>query len=312
MSAAKDLYAILGVSRTATVEEIRRVYRRLARKHHPDRNPGDKAAEERFKAIASAYGALSDPEKRKLYDEFGEDTLRSGFDAEKARAHQRWAQARGTGGGFGGGFGGEVPLDFDIADLFRGASGQRLRTARGEDVVALVELDFAQALRGAEIEVRVPVSTAGTAGESTHKIRIPPGADDGTELRVRGKGMPGRRGGTPGDLVIRTRVRPHSHFSREGLDLHLRLPVTLDEAYRGASIEVPTPEGEVQMKVPPRSSSGTKLRLRDKGVAREGKRGDLYVELQVQVPDREDAALVEALRDSGQLYSRPVREGIRL
>ena len=228
-----------------------------------------------------------------------------------------------------------MPFDFDLGDLFRGGGGRAWNVA-GEDVIALVELDFAQALRGTEIEVRIPghktcpacagsgeskrhrpCTSCGGAGmvaaeEDTHKIRIPPGADDGSELRVRGRGAPGMHGGAPGDLVIRTRVRPHPHFRREGLDLHLRLPVTLEEAYLGASIDVPTLDGSVQMKVPARSASGAQLCLRKKGVARGSQHGDLYVELVVQVPDREDAKLSEALRDSGRLYARPVREGIRL
>lgn len=367
MAAAKDLYAVLGVARTATEEEVKRAYRQLARKHHPDLNPGNKAAEERFKEISFAYEVLSDADKRKRYDEFGEQGLRGGFDPEQARAYRHWADARQATGGRGE----SIPFEFDIGDLFRGA-GRRAWTTAGEDIVAVVELDFAQALRGAEIEVRIPTGrSCGTCGgsgdapgtkpetckecggsgrsqavrgpmrilatckvcggagkrntpcekcggaglvasEDTHKVRIPPGADDGSELRVRGRGGPGLHGGGAGDLVIRTRVRPHPHFRRDGLDLHLRLPVTLEEAYLGASIEVPTPDGAVQMKVPPRSPSGAKLRLRDKGVAKEGRRGDLYVELAVQVPDREDEKLGEALRDSGRLYARPVREGIRL
>jgi DnaJ-class molecular chaperone len=330
MAAAKDFYAALGVARTATEEEIRRAYRQLARKHHPDRNPGDKAAEERFKEISNAYAALSDADKRKLYDEFGEEGLRGGFDPAQARAYRQWAGARGAGAGAAG-WGDSMPFEFDLEDLFRGA-GRRGWANGGEDVVVVVELDFAQALRGTELEVRVPtvqVCTAcgGTAkrrrrcttchgtgrvtSEDTHKIRIPSGADDGSELRVRGRGAPGMHGGAPGDLVIRTRVRPHPSFRRVGLDLHLRLPVTIDEAYLGASIEVPTPDGPVQMKVPPKSTSGTTLRLRDKGVPRGGRRGDLYVELVAQVPDRDDAKLAAALGDGARLYSRPVREGIR-
>lgn len=327
MAAAQDVYAVLGVAKNATLEEIRRTYRQLARKHHPDRNPGDKAAEERFKQIAAAYEVLSDAQKRKHYDEFGEDSLRAGFDPEKARAYQQWGQARGGSGGWSE----SMPFEFDLEDLFR-RGGRSGWTGGGEDVVAVVELDFAQALRGAEIEVRIPGrrvcpacggaskrrrrctvchGTGRVASEDTHKVRIPPGADDGSELRVRGRGAPGLEGGAAGDLVIRTRVRPHPHFRREGLDLHLRLPVTIDEAYLGASIEVPTPDGAVQMKVPPKSTSGTTLRLRDKGVARGDRRGDLYVELVAQVPDRDDASLSQALREGARLYSRPVREGIR-
>jgi molecular chaperone DnaJ len=148
--------------------------------------------------------------------------------------------------------------------------------------------------------------------EQTVEVRIPPGADDGSELRVRRKRGPGIGGGPDGDLLIRTEVEPHPHFTRSGLDLGLKLPITFREAYSGATISVPTPAGAVQMKVPPRASSGTKLRLRGKGVTRGSNSGDLYVELQVQAPDREDATLEDALRESDALYTKNVREEIRL
>lgn len=370
MPDGKDLYAILGVARTATDEEIRTAYRKLARQHHPDVNPDNKQAEERFKEISAASDVLSDAAKRKLYDEFGEEGLSGGFDLEKARAYRRWAASRQAAGPAGG----DVPFEFDLEGLLGGSFARRgaRRSGRGEDIAGVVEFDLADALRGAEIEVRVPIRKAcadcggsgdkpgttaktcaecgGTgrkqavrgpmrmlaacpacrgegrsrtpcptcggegaaASEETIKVRIPPGAEDGSDLVVQGRGAPGPGGGPPGDLVIRTRVRPHPHFRREGLDLLLRLPVTFEEAYNGASVEVPTPDGSVQMKVPPRSQSGARLRLRGKGVTRKDARGDLYVELDVRVPDREDAPLSEALRDAGRLYSRPVREGVRL
>jgi molecular chaperone DnaJ len=370
MPEAKDLYAMLGVARTAPDEDIRTAYRGLARKHHPDVNPGNKQAEERFKEISAAYDVLSDAEKRKLYDEFGEEGLRGGFDPEKARAYRRWAEGRQQAGASSG----DVPFEFDLEDLLGGSFARRGGRwgGRGQDVVGVVELAFVDALRGAEVEVgvltRKTCSTCGGSGdkpETTAKtcadcggtgrkqavrgpmrmvatcptcggegrsrtpcpacggegavaseemitVRIPPGAEDGSQLVVPRRGAPGPGGGPPGDLVIRTRVRPHPHFRREGLDLFLRLPVTFEEAYNGATIGVPTPDGTVQMKVPPRSQSGAKLRIRGKGVTRKGARGDLYVELDVRVPDREDARFSEALREAGPLYSRPVREDIRL
>jgi curved DNA-binding protein len=313
--AAPDLYATLGVSREAKPEEIRSAYRKLARKHHPDLNPGDKKAEEQFKRIAAAYEVLSDPEKRKLYDEFGEQGIKGGFDPEQARQYRRWQEARRTSGAAE-----DQPFDFeldvddlrgfgDLGDLFGAARGRGRRgpvPRRGQDVVAEVPLDFGTALKGTMIDVTNPVS-----GEQS-RIRIPPGSDEGSELRVRGKGAPGRNGGPPGDLIIRTRVRPHPHFRREGLDLHLKLPVTIAEAYAGTSVDVPTPDGPVRLKIPPRTQQGARLRLREKGVAREGRRGDLYVEIDVRLPDRDDAALAEALAGTDRLYDRPVREGITL
>jgi DnaJ-class molecular chaperone len=151
-------------------------------------------------------------------------------------------------------------------------------------------------------------------GQRTVTVRIPPGADDGSRLRVPGLGQPGLRGGPPGDLYIETHLLPHAHLRKEGLDLFLELPVTLDEAYNGASVTVPTPAGPVDLKIPPRSQGGQRLRLRGRGVTRgEGKpAGDLYVELEVRLPDREDAPFAEATRRSDSLYSRPVREGLTL
>src|ERR1041384_7639320 len=216
--ADKDLYAILGVAKTASEDEIRSAYRKLARKHHPDVNPGNKDAEARFKEIAAAYEVLSDAGKRKLYDEFGEEGLRGGFDPEQARAYRSWQSRRGT---TGRPFADEV-IDLDdlgdIGDLFGGAF--RRRPARGEDVVALVELDLATALRGSEITVRLPSASdpGGTGDQVT--VRIPPGAEDGSRLVVKGRGAPGpTKDSPPGDLIIETRVRPHPHFRREGLDL---------------------------------------------------------------------------------------------
>lgn len=405
--AQQDLYKVLGVNKTANADEIRKSYRRLARKYHPDVNQGkdSKDAAEKFKEVTAAYEVLSDEKKRKDYDEFGDIALRSGFDAEKMRAYQQAAGAGragragfgggpfgaggagGAGGfsGFGGGpFGagsGAEGFEFNLEDLLRGGFGGRAPGggrgmgaeeggSEGDDVVAKVDLDFAQALRGVELNVDTPSGHAcvvckgtGDSGEtcpsckgtgkqpgsrgslrignqcrtchgkgklpcSTCKgtgtvpgvrkvtVRVPPGADQGSRLRVAGMGKPGVRGGPPGDLYIEVHVRPHPHFRREGLDLHLTLPVTLEEAYLGASVEVPTPEGPVQLKIPPRSQSGMKLRLRGKGVKRgsgaDAPLGDLMVELQVRLPDQADAALAEAIKAAKGAYSKPVRQGVGL
>jgi molecular chaperone DnaJ len=169
---------------------------------------------------------------------------------------------------------------------------------------------------GGDGKVHNACATCAGAGmlqtEQTVEIRIPAGADDGSELRVRGKGGPGIGGGPPGDLLIVTVVEPHPYFSRDGLDLNLKLPITFREAYSGATVSVPTPAGIVQMKVPPHAQSGSKLRLRGKGVTRGTNTGDLYVELQVQVPDRSDEVLENALRDSDTLYTKSPREEIHL
>ena len=378
---AKDLYEALGVSKTATDDQIRKAYRKLARKHHPDVNPGNKKAEESFKEIAAAYEVLSDAKKRKAYDEFGEDSLRGGFDPEKARAYREWSSGRERAGRpFE-----DESQEFDLGDIF-GSGGfggfgaatggaargwARRAATRGEDILARVDVDFVQALHGIELEVAVPqretcptchgsgdapgakpttcptckgsgkeqlvegpmrmtitCRTCGGSGKLTPpcptchgegeimteqpvKIRVPPGADEGSRLRVAGKGAPGH-GGPPGDLIIEMHVRPHPFFRREGLDLHLRLPVTLSEALAGAGVEVPTPQGSVKLTIPPKSQSGAKLRLRERGVVRGGKKGDLYVELDVRLPDEDAPGLVEAARAADTAYSRPLREGIKL
>jgi molecular chaperone DnaJ len=371
MGDATDFYAVLGVGREASAEDIKREYRKLARKHHPDVNPGDKQAEETFKQLSAAYDVLSNEQKRKLYDEFGAEGLRGGFDPEQARSYKRWSDERASTGAHER----EVPFDFDFGDIFGARAGRSSRAgfrAAGEDIGATVTLDFVTALRGTLVSVRLPVrspcdvcagsgekpdspartcadcagtgkkrlahgpmnllTTCPTCGgdgkvhdpcvqcggagilesEQAVEVRIPAGADDGSELRVRGKGGSGLGGGPPGDLVIRTQVTPHPHFTRDGLDLTLKLPITFAEAYNGASISVPTPSGAVQMKVPARSQTGAKLRLRGKGVTRASSAGDLYVELSVRAPDLENEELANALRESDKLYSRALREEIQL
>jgi DnaJ-class molecular chaperone len=160
-------------------------------------------------------------------------------------------------------------------------------------------------VEGTEVSIDVPE-------QGTVRVRIPPGADTGSVIRLPGKGGPGPRGGPPGDLVIETEVRPHPLIRRDGLDLYLTLPVTLDEAYNGASVDVPTFEGMVVLKIPPRSQNHARLRLRGKGIERKSTRGDFFVELDVRMPDRADDALADALRAAGALYARPVREGLTL
>ena len=369
--AAEDLYAVLGVERGSSQDEIKRAYRKLARTHHPDVNPGNKDAEDKFKTVSAAYDVLSNADKRKLYDEFGADGLRGGFDPGQARDYQRWSEERATTGQGQHG----MPFDFDLGDLFGARAGSTAKPGwglTGEDVAGRVELDFVTALRGTHVELRIPVrascpSCAGSGAEpgsvpevcpecagtgkkrishgpmnllstcprcggdgKVHKpcascrgagtidsdqrveVRIPAGADDGSDLRVRGKGAPGIGDGPAGDLLIHVVVKPHAHFTRDGLDLNVKLPVTLAEAYLGGSISVPTLDGSVQMKLPARAQSGQRLRLRGKGVVRGTNTGDLYVELQVRVPDLADEATGAALTATDALYSRPVREGIQL
>lgn len=294
---ASSLYDTLGVKRDASADEIRAAYRKLARKHHPDINPGDEHAEDRFKQVAAAYEVLSDAKRRAAYDEFGEASLEGGFDPDKAREYARWQQTRRQRAEQFD----EGPVEFDFAEMFGGARGPR----RGADLHATLRMTLRQAIEGAEVALEVP-------GQGTVRVRIPAGADTGSTIRLAGKGAPGARGGPPGDLVIETEVEPHPRLRREGLDLHLVLPVDLDEAYNGATVEVPTFGGPVMLKIPPRSQNGARLRLRGKGVPRKDERGDLIVELDVRMPDRPDDALADALRASKGDYAHAVREGVTL
>lgn len=290
-------YELLGVAKTADADTIRKAYRKLARKHHPDVNPGDAKAEETFKKISVAYDTLSDPKKRAAYDEFGEASFAGGFDADKARSYQQWQDTRQQRSSrFDGG-----PSEFDFSELFGRARGP----ARGQDLHASFEMELRQAVEGAEVSLDVP-------GQGTVRVRIPPGADTGSVIRLAGKGAPGARGGPAGDLVIETVVRPHAFLRRDGLDLSLTLPVTLDEIYNGASIEIPTFDGPVVLKIPPRTQNGAKLRLRGKGIQRKDTRGDLFAILEVRLPDRPDDALAAALRASSEAYSAPVRQELAL
>jgi molecular chaperone DnaJ len=327
MANQKDLYAALGVAKTATTDEIKKAYRKLARKHHPDVNPGNKQAEERFKEISTAHDVLSDADKRKLYDEFGHDGLAPGFDPARVREYRRWSEsghgfsfrpgAEGTGFegfGMGRGRGGrrrqaEEERGFAdiLSEMFGGAAGAAApEPERGGDVEYPIEVDFLDALRGTKTEVSVRRPTpcpqcngtgrqgmrgcpkCGGSGTIEQRerltVKIPPGVGDGARVRVRGKGGAGRGGA--GDLYFVVKLRPHPLMTREGQDLTIEVPVTVGEAMLGATIEVPTPDGRVQLKIPKGSQSGQRLRLRGRGVRdpKGGAPGDLYVRLMVQVP----------------------------
>jgi len=312
MPEKKDLYEVLGVARDADRDTIRKAYRKLARQNHPDLNPGDAAAEERFKEISKAWEVLQDEDRRKAYDEFGEISLEAGFDPEKAReAREAFGQRFGfEGGGFGRGpdGGGYQRHDFDFGDLDdilggmfgRSAEGRGVRL-RGQDVEATLELEFEEAVRGGERRLTLsrPTPDGGMAPE-TITVRIPPGVDTGGRLRIAGKGAPGIGGGPPGDLFVKLRVRPHRVFRRDGKDLELELPISVREAIEGARVDVPTLDGRVTLTIPPGTDSGRRLRLRGKGVpdAGGGKAGDLYVRVEIRVPralDDKARAALEAL-----------------
>ena len=350
------LYDSLGVSKTASADEIKKAYRKLAREYHPDRNPGDKAAEERFKEVQTAYDVLSDPEKRKQYDTFGSNGRRGG---------------PGPGGGFNVNVG---DFDFgDLGDLFGGIFGgagrargtRQPRAERGPDIEAQVNLSFEDSLRG--IETRIPVEVEvscrecrgsgarpgtspkicpecngrGVKAESQglfalsqpcprcrgngtvieqpcaqcrgsgrerrtkrYTVKIPAGAKDGTRIRVKGKGEPGANGGPPGDLFVVTRVAESPLYERRGSDLVVEVPVSFADAALGGTVEVPTPEGSVSLKIPAGSDDGKLLRIRGRGAPKlaGGGKGDVLARLRIQVPKRvskRERELLEELRKVG-------------
>jgi curved DNA-binding protein len=305
---SKNYYQTLGLSKGASADEIRKAYRTLAKKYHPDVNPGDKKAEDKFKEVTAAHDVLSDAHKRALYDEFGEVGLREGFDAAQARAYQQ--HASGWGGG-GHPFGNTGDAEFDLSDLLGGmfGGGQGRHGGRQSlDMHATVEISFVDSLRGKEVQFQIP----GAKGQPPEvvSVRIPPGADNGSKLRVQGKGRSSQ--GRRGDLVIETAVLPHACFVREGLDLVMKLPVTVYEAYQGAVVDVPTPDGVVQLKIPALSQQGTRLRLKGKGVTKGKQRGDMYAQIDIHMPDKTDPAVLDSLRVLERAYSQPVRKHLTL
>ncbi len=326
---AEDLYSVLGVGKTADADAIKKAYRKLATQLHPDKNPGNKKAEERFKQVNHAYDVLSDAKKRKLYDEFGEEGLREGFDADRVRAYREWAArqgARGGAGGFGGYGGGRGGEQVNLEELFgqqggAGAGGfgdlfgdlfSRTRRQRGPvkgpDLESEITIDFASSLRGTMLELR----PHGLGGAPV-TVRIPAGADEGSRVRIAGQGAPSPSGGPRGDLVLTIHVTPHPHFRRDGDDLHLDLPITVAEALHGAKVKVPTIDGSVALKVPEKTQSGQMVRLRGKGVARKGRTpGDLYVHFLIQVPTEGGAELTRLVDELAKLQKGDPREHIRL
>jgi molecular chaperone DnaJ len=361
---ARNLYEALGVSKTASQDEIKKAYRKLARQYHPDRNPGDASAEERFKEIQTAYDVLSDAEKRKQYDAFGS------------------ADGRGGPGGWNVNWAGDFNIG-DLGDLFgglfgggagRGRTRVRRETARGADIEATVNISFEDSLRGVETRIPVEIETScrecggtgarpgtapvicpechgrgvraesqgmfalsqpcprcrgnGTVIESPcprcggsgrerrtkrYTVKIPAGVKDGTRIRLRGKGEPGRDGGPPGDLNVTTRVARSHLFERRGDDLVVEVPVTYAEAALGATVEIPTPYGDrISLKIPPGSENGKLLRVRGHGAPRlkDGGKADLLARLRVTVPKKLTKKEREALEELQKASRENPREGL--
>lgn len=319
--AQRDLYDILGVSRTASADEIKRAYRKLARKYHPDVNPGDKAAEERFKELTAASEVLSDAKKRKLYDEFGPDALRTGFDEKRAEEYRRYRSQGIPPGGMpfdfgdfrtvdvGGGFGN---FDFSsiFGDLFGGGAGRgRGRgqpfPSEGSHAEAELEVTLREAVLGGERELSVD-------GRKL-RVRIPAGVSDGSQIRLAGQGGAGRHGGKAGDLYLKVRLAEHPLVRRDGRDLSIDLPVTVPEAVAGAEVTLPTFEGPIRFKIPAGTQGGRKIRLRGKGLPdlRGGARGDLYAVVRIVLPEPSEK-LEKAVRALEPLYNEDPRASISL
>jgi DnaJ-class molecular chaperone len=312
-----DYYEVLGVQRKASQDEIQKAYRTLARKYHPDLNPDDKKAAERFKKVQLAYDVLGDADKRKKYDQFG-----PAFEQMGAAG---WPP-QGAGGGAGPQFqdidfsqmfggGGQVPGGFeDILRQFTGGAatggGRRRRgrtPMRGADVAAEIEIPFNLAITGGTYEV----SFRREGNAETISIKIPAGIGDGKQMRLRGKGEPGPADGPSGDLLLTVRVAPHPHFTRRGNDLEVKVPVTFAEAALGGKVDIPTPRGTIALAIPAGSSSGKRLRVRGMGVqSNTGENGDLYAEVQIVLNGKFDDDEAKVIRKLDQAHPFDPRKGL--
>ncbi|MGC1181096.1 MAG: DnaJ C-terminal domain-containing protein [Methyloceanibacter sp.] len=285
---ADDLYSVLGVARGASTEDIVKAYRKLAKKLHPDLNPGDKAAEEKFKQVTAAYDILGDADKRGRYDRGEIDA--SGQERPQQRYYREYAggedgaRYRSTAGYED--LGGFSDLFGDLFGRGAGARGGGQRFAmRGTDAQYRLEIDFLEAVNGAKKRITLPDG-------GTLDVTIPGGVQQGQVMRLKGKGMPGMGGAEPGDALVEILVRPHHVFTREGDDILVEVPITFDEAVLGGKVEVPTITGNVFATVPPGSNTGKTLRLKGRGIKRKGgKHGDELVKLIVVMPDRIDEDL---------------------
>lgn len=323
--AAKSYYDTLGISRTASDDEIKKAYRKLAKKYHPDSNKGDKSSEAKFKEVQEAYDVLSDKEKRSQYDTFG----------RVGGPHPSGTPGAGTytystSGGPG------VEFDFaDFSDLFESAGNQRRGRGGGGsifdqifervgrrgahveeeeapgslDIEQDVSLTFEQAIRGVSLEIRI---VDGPAAGQVVTVKIPPGMDDGQRIRVRGKGGHGRRGQPPGDLYIRCRVQPHAYFRRVGADIYLEVPITVAEATLGAKVDIPTISGPTTVKLPAGTASGTKLRLSGRGVEnpKTKETGDQYAVIKIVPPRKLTDKQLKLMQDFADSLAEDPRGGL--
>lgn len=313
---SNDPYAALGLTKSATTEEIKKAYRKIARDHHPDLNPGSAQSEARFKAASAAYDLLKDPETRARFDRGEIDA--SGQEQQQRRYYRDFAETADNPYRRG-----PDPRDFtDTSDIFAefmrahsgggrsGFGGQDFRgegfSARGQDAHYALEVDFMTAVNGGKTRITLP------DGQGL-EVAIPRGTQDGQTIRLRGKGNPGFGGGPTGDALVTLSVRPHKLFRREGNDIILTLPITLDEAVLGAKVATPTIDGSVNLSIPKGASSGQVLRLRGRGVKPAGKKGqpgDQRVELSIVTPPRIDDDLAHFMESWRTAHRHDPRKGM--
>jgi DnaJ-class molecular chaperone len=312
----KDYYQRLGVSRQASADEIKRAYRALAKKSHPDVNPNNKAAEEQFKSITEAFEVLGDQKKRRMYDEFGDEAAKLGWDEKKAEQFRAYRDQSTRGAGPGGmpgfdfnvGDAGNVDFESILGEMFGGGRrGARKRGPMpGADLATEMTLTLQDAVTGGERTLHV--------NGQRLTVKIPAGVETGSRIRLTGQGEPGERGGPKGDLYVDLTVAEHPLLRRDDKDLYLDLPVTVKEAALGGEIRVPTFSGGGLVTLKAGTQSGTKLRLRGQGVPdlKGGTPGDLYLVVQVKLPDVSDAEVKKALETLESAYRGDVRADLKL
>ena len=306
-----DYYSALGVDKTASADEIRRAYKKLARKYHPDANAGDESTLEKFKEIQAAWAVLGDEEKRGNYDRYGtpdEPPFAGAGDAPPGG--QRWTYSSS---------GGDVP--FDLEDLFGGfrggrpaggfGAGQAEWPVRGQDIRTEVQIPFSLAAEGGKWELRL--QRDGGAKAETLSVTVPAGIDSGSVIRLAGQGAPGHNGGAAGDLLVSIEIAPHPWFRREGANVLLEIPVSLAESGLGTKVDIPTvQDGVVTLTIPPGTSSGSRLRLREKGIRdrRTGKRGDMMAIIKVVAPRNPDERTRQILEELNTASPADCRDGL--